>query len=122
MPGLDGTFVLIDADADALAFARERLDRGWTAAAGSCRAACRASSARCGPPAPFHLVVGGGLFDYLPDRWAVATLQRRPRTCCLPGGTLLFSNIAAGNPFRTWIEYLADWRLIERDEGQRRCG
>ena len=25
-----------------------------------------------------------------------------------------FSNIAAGNPFRPWIEYLADWRLIER--------
>jgi hypothetical protein len=35
-----------------------------------------------------------------------------------PGGRFFFTNIAAGNPFRHWIEYLADWTLIERSEGQ----
>ena len=38
------------------------------------------------------------------------------REVLLPAGRLLFSNIATGNPFRPWIEYLADWTLIERDE------
>ena len=64
---------------------------------------------------PFDLVVAGGLFDYLPDRWAVATLSRG-RELLVPGGRMLLSNIAGGNPFRPWIEYLADWWLIERDE------
>jgi extracellular factor (EF) 3-hydroxypalmitic acid methyl ester biosynthesis protein len=63
----------------------------------------------------FDLVVAGGLFDYLPDRWAVTTL-RAIRRMMAPGGRLLFSNIAAGNPFRPWLEYLAEWRLIERHE------
>ena len=63
----------------------------------------------------FDLVVAGGLFDYLPDRWAVGTLAAA-RDLLVPGGRMFFSNIAGGNPFRPWIEYLADWRLIERDE------
>ena len=41
----------------------------------------------------FDLVVAGGLFDYLPDRWAVATLSAA-RELLLPGGRMLFSNIA----------------------------
>jgi hypothetical protein len=47
----------------------------------------------------------------------VATLSAA-RDLLLPGGRMLFSNIAVGNPFRPWIEYLADWRLIERDEAE----
>ena len=109
-----GTFVLIDADADALAFAKQRLDR----LARRCELVQgrvpRVLSA-LGTARPFDLVVAGGLFDYLPDRWAVATL-RGIRRMMVPGGRLLFSNIAAGNPFRVWLEYLADWRLLERDE------
>jgi len=48
-------------------------------------------------------------------RWAVATLRAIGRMMA-PRGRLLFSNIAAGNPFRPWLEYLAEWRLIERHE------
>ena len=33
---------------------------------------------------------------------------------------MFLSNIARGNPFRPWIEYLADWWLIERDEADLR--
>jgi extracellular factor (EF) 3-hydroxypalmitic acid methyl ester biosynthesis protein len=29
---------------------------------------------------------------------------------------VVFTNIARGNPFRVSIEYLGDWRLIERSE------
>ena len=27
---------------------------------------------------------------------------------------IVFTNIAAGNPFRVWIEYMGNWKLIER--------
>jgi hypothetical protein len=67
----------------------------------------------------FDLMVVGGLFDYLPDRWAVATLSAA-RDLLAPGGRVFLSNIARGNPFRPWIEYLADWWLIERDEADLR--
>ena len=67
----------------------------------------------------FDLVVAGGLFDYLPDRWAVATLTAAGDLLA-PGGRLFLSNIARGNPFRPWIEYLADWWLLERDEADLR--
>ena len=110
----EARFVLIDADADALAFARTRLpaiaDRSEFVHGTVPRILSSVSSR-----GPFDLVVAGGLFDYLPDRWALATL-RAVRRLLTPGGRLLFSNIARGNPFRVWIEYLAEWQLIERDE------
>jgi extracellular factor (EF) 3-hydroxypalmitic acid methyl ester biosynthesis protein len=113
LPASHGTFVLVDADADALAFARARLDR----IAGRCtfvqgrvpRAIAKLPDIR------FDLVVAGGLFDYLSERWAVATLSAI-RERLAPGGRVFLSNIAEGNPFRPWIEYLADWWLIERAE------
>ena len=33
-----------------------------------------------------------------------------------PGGILLFTNIAEGNPWRLLMEYGANWTLIERSE------
>jgi SAM-dependent methyltransferase len=114
LPPSHGRFVLIDADRDALDFARRRLDR----LDGRCRfvqGKVPRVLARLGDHGGFHLIVAGGLFDYLPDRWAVATLSAA-RELLVPGGRVLFSNIAHGNPFRPWIEYLADWRLIERTE------
>lgn len=114
VPPAHGTFVLVDSDADALDFARDRLDR----LDGRCRFVQGRVPRVLGKlrdPGGFHLVVAGGLFDYLPDRWAVATLSA-VRDLLVPAGRVLFSNIARGNPFRPWIEYLADWRLIERTE------
>jgi extracellular factor (EF) 3-hydroxypalmitic acid methyl ester biosynthesis protein len=109
----DGRFTLVDADDDALAFARERLDR----LEGRC-AFVRGRVPRVLSKLPagrFDLIVAGGLFDYLPDRWAQATLGAA-RELLAPGGRLLWSNIAKGNLYRPWIEYLADWWLIEREE------
>jgi len=33
-----------------------------------------------------------------------------------PGGIMFFTNIAQNNPYRVWMEYLADWSLIERSK------
>ena len=114
VPQGHGAFTLVDADGGALDFARERLDR----LDGRCtfvqgRVPRALAKLRAG--GPVDLVVAGGLFDYLPDRWAVATLAAA-RELLGPGGRVFLSNIAAGNPFRPWIEYLADWWLIERQE------
>jgi SAM-dependent methyltransferase len=114
LPASHGTFVLIDADADALAFARARLDR----IGGRCtfvQGRVPRAIAKLPAGSRFDLVVAGGLFDYLSDRWAVATLAA-VRERLAPGGRVFLSNIAEGNPFRPWIEYLADWWLIERAE------
>jgi SAM-dependent methyltransferase len=114
VPAGHGQFVLVDADAAALAFARDRLellDGRCTFVNG--RVPRVLTKLRAG--GGFDLVVAGGLFDYLPDRWAIATLAA-VRQMLAPGGRLFLSNIASGNPFRPWIEYLADWWLIERHE------
>jgi extracellular factor (EF) 3-hydroxypalmitic acid methyl ester biosynthesis protein len=114
IPQGHGSFTLVDADAGALDFARERLDR----LNGRCtfvQGRVPRVLARLRAGGPFDLVVAGGLFDYLQDRWAIATLSAA-RELVGPGGRVLLSNIATGNPFRPWIEYLADWWLIERQE------
>jgi extracellular factor (EF) 3-hydroxypalmitic acid methyl ester biosynthesis protein len=111
---MKGEFVLVDGDAEALAFSRTQL----AGLAERCRfvhGTVPRVLSRLASAAPFDLVVAGGLFDYLPDRAAVVTL-RAIRRLLGPGGRLLFSNIARGNPFRPWLEYLAEWRLIERQE------
>ena len=108
-----GAFVLIDSDKDALDFARNRLrrlrDRSQFTHGRVPRILEKLSAGT------FDLVVAGGLFDYLPDRWAIATLQGVHRRLA-KDGRVFFSNMASGNPFRPWIEYLGDWRLIERRE------
>jgi extracellular factor (EF) 3-hydroxypalmitic acid methyl ester biosynthesis protein len=109
-----GSFVLIDADPAALEFAGGRLGRlGDRCELVQGRVPKVLSRRR--DRAGFDLIVAGGLFDYLPDRWAVATLTAI-RERLAPGGQVFLSNIASGNPFRPWIEYLADWWLIERHE------
>jgi len=65
---------------------------------------------------PYDLVLAGGLFDYLPDRVARFVIGKAMTRLCKPGGLFYFSNIAAGNPYRCWAEYVSDWVLIERDE------
>lgn len=112
IPSGSGTFVLVDGDQDALAYARQLLP--------TLRDRCRTVRGRVPrvlpslePDGPFDLIIAGGLFDYLPDRWAIATL-REVRRLLTPGGRMMLSNIASGNPFRPWLEYLADWNLIER--------
>jgi len=70
---------------------------------------------------PFDLILMGGLFDYLSDRAARLLLRAAFSKWLAPGGTVYFSNIATGNPYRHWMEYLEDWTLIERSESDLRA-
>ena len=108
-------FVLCDSDPDALAGSRAALAsiaRQCEFVHGMVPRVLR----RVRGSAPFDLVVAGGLFDYLSDRFIVRTLSELWHDMLAPGGRILFTNIGRGNPFRVWLEYLADWRLIERSE------
>lgn len=64
----------------------------------------------------FDLILAGGLFDYLDDRTAAFLVRMCRGSLLLPGGSLFFTNIAAGNPYRTWMDHVASWRLIHRSE------
>jgi len=65
----------------------------------------------------FGSILAGGLFDYLPEKIAVFVV-RQAIAHLEPGGEFFFTNIREGNLFRPWIEYLADWELIERSEAE----
>jgi hypothetical protein len=110
--------VLNDMDADALTYCRQRLislgDRVEYVHGNALRRARRLADS-----GPFELILCGGLCDYLTDGWMTFLLQRL--MCCLSNtetgpGRLFFTNIRVGNPYRPWMEYFADWRLIERSQ------
>jgi hypothetical protein len=65
---------------------------------------------------PFHLIVAGGLFDYLPDHVVARTIDLAVASLLAQDGRIVFTNLATGNPFRVWLEYIADWPLLERSE------
>jgi extracellular factor (EF) 3-hydroxypalmitic acid methyl ester biosynthesis protein len=109
------SIVLCDSDVDALSYSRVKLhsiaDRLHTVHGTVPRVLRRVRHL-----GPFDLILAGGLFDYLPDRFIERTLSESWQHLLAPGGRLVFTNIARGNPFRVWIEYIGDWRLIERSE------
>ena len=105
--------VLCDGDADALACARARL-AGLGDRLSCVHGNVLASHAKLAPFGPFDLIAAGGLFDYLPERQATFLLRVIWERLLAPGGRLFFTNIACHNPYRLWIEYMGDWRLIER--------
>jgi SAM-dependent methyltransferase len=109
-----GRLVLNDADPDALCFAATHL--------GSIASICEYVPGnvfrvykKLAARGPYDLVLAGGLFDYLNDRLAEHLVQIVATHLVKPGGRFFFTNIARGNPYRTLMEYLVDWPLIERD-------
>jgi hypothetical protein len=116
-------FVLCDFDYEALAFALHALGP----LAGRCtylNATVPRVLRKLAPYGPFDLAIAGGVFDYLPDRWVTLSLRSIWQTLLAAGGALIFTNIKRGNPFRVWLEYLANWELTERTEDDilARCG
>ena len=110
----DTQFFLNDADPDALDFSLSHLTdlaSRITVLAGNVFKSIRNFSKY----QPFNLIIAGGLFDYLSDRQIEFLL---PKLVALleTGGSVIFTNIAPENPDRIWMEYLADWHLIERSE------
>ena len=108
------TIVLSDSDKDALSYSRVRLDP----IADRCHLVhgmVPRVLKRVRDYGPFDLILAGGLFDYLSDRFIARTMTDS-WDMLAPGGRIVFTNIAIGNPYRVWIEYLGDWKLIERSE------
>jgi ubiquinone/menaquinone biosynthesis C-methylase UbiE len=64
----------------------------------------------------FDLVITGGLFDYLNDKVVIKVLNYIWYNLLSKNGMVFFTNMSPDNPDRIWIEYLADWFLITRDE------
>ena len=65
---------------------------------------------------PFDLVVTGGLFDHLSDKHLSFFLKHTSKRLLNSNSTLFFTNATEGNPFKVWIEYLADWKLFYRSK------
>lgn len=115
LPALLGDLYLNDSDADALAFSAGALqsvaERCHTRLGNAIKVARRMEQ----DGKRFHLVLAGGLFDYLPEKAAIYLIEHA-WSLLEQGGTFFFTNIAEGNPYRPLIEYFGDWFLIERSE------
>ena len=67
--------------------------------------------------AKYDVVYCAGLFDYLSDRICRRLLEIF-YDLVAPGGLLIATNVHPSNPWRNWMEYLAEWHLVYRDEDQ----
>ncbi|MCK5506313.1 MAG: class I SAM-dependent methyltransferase, partial [Thermodesulfovibrionia bacterium] len=108
--------VINDIDSDALELSGKRLEhlKGLHVVPGNIIQALR----RVEKLGPFDLIVTGGLFDHMSDKHAVFFLKYALSKLLKKDGTLFFANAVKGNPFRTWMEYLADWKLNYRTEDE----
>ncbi|MGC4081512.1 MAG: hypothetical protein QM736_05185 [Vicinamibacterales bacterium] len=112
--------VLLDQDADALAFSRHHLLQLADRLTFVKRHVVRGLQ-EVRPLGPFHLVLAGGLFDYLPARVATMVLKYAREHLLAAGGRFVFTNIADSNLYRPWMEHMADWLLIHRTEADVRA-
>ncbi|MEU7860500.1 class I SAM-dependent methyltransferase [Nonomuraea sp. NPDC049141] len=106
---------LNDVDSDALQYALTHLPpatRAQTAAAPG--NVLRTAAHLAADHGPFDLVLAGGLFDYLEERFARALIRTTLSRLCRPGGTFDFSNIATPNPYAALMTHIGRWNLVER--------
>jgi extracellular factor (EF) 3-hydroxypalmitic acid methyl ester biosynthesis protein len=71
-------------------------------------------------PADIDFVYCAGLFDYLPDR-VCAQLMTMFYNMLAPGGLLIATNVDPSNPIRFTMDYIFEWRLIERSAEKMRA-
>jgi hypothetical protein len=110
-----GEIVLNDCDSAALELAERRIQSAsirYCLAPGNI---IRVAKHLMGGPR-FDLVIAGGLCDYLSDRAIVYLVRAVSQGLLALGGKFLFTNMAAGNPWRPLMEYGSNWKLIERSE------
>ncbi|MBI5055772.1 MAG: class I SAM-dependent methyltransferase [Nitrospirae bacterium] len=109
--------VLHDIDSDALELSRERLN-GLSAGIHLIKGNFLQSLRTIEMSGPFDVILAGGLFDYLSDKHISFFLKYAFNKMLNQNGILFFTNIKRGNPYKVWQEYLADWKLIYRDEDE----
>lgn len=111
---LETEFFLVDLDADALEFSRQRLQ----AVESRCHFANVniLKAANQFPEATFDLIIIGGVFDYLPDPLVVKILRDLAKKKLAPGGKIFFTNISRDNSYRYWMNYFVDWKINERSQ------
>ena len=114
--GIKCDIVLNDIENDALELSRERLKNfdSVQLVPGNIIQALR----KVEKLGPFDLVVTGGLFDHLSDKHLSFFLKRAAQSLLNGNSTLFFTNATEGNPFKIWIEYLADWKLFYRSQDE----
>ena len=71
-------------------------------------------------PSDLDVVYCAGLFDYLPDR-VCAQLMNMFYNMLAPGGLLIATNVDPSNPIRNTMDYVFEWRLIERSSEKMRA-
>lgn len=69
------------------------------------------------PDEKYDVVYCAGLFDYLSDRVCRRLLDIF-YDLLAPGGLLIATNVHPSNPWKNWMEYLAEWHLVYRTEEQ----
>ena len=106
--------VINDIDNDALELSKERLAdlKRLRIVSGNIIQAVR----KVEKLGPFDLIVTGGMFDHMSDRHVAFFLKQTIKSLLNEGGRLFFANSIEENPFRVWMEYLADWKLNYRSE------
>ncbi|MGW6095634.1 hypothetical protein ACWFRK_14955 [Streptomyces sp. NPDC055157] len=107
--------VLNDVDPDALQYVLTHLPpatRAQTAAAPG--NVLRTAAHLAADHGPFDLVLAGGLFDYLEERFTRALIRTTLSRMCRPGDTFYFSNIATPNPYAALMTHIGRWNLVER--------
>ena len=65
-----------------------------------------------------HLIYMGGLLDYLAEKISKRLIQALSSNLLSEEGTIMFTNIAEGNPYRPLIEILANWVMITRSQSK----
>jgi extracellular factor (EF) 3-hydroxypalmitic acid methyl ester biosynthesis protein len=65
----------------------------------------------------FDLIYCAGLFDYLGDR-VCRRLMQLFYNRVVPGGLLIATNVHPRNPTRYFMEHIAEWHLVYRDEAE----
>ena len=107
---------LVDQDAAAVAYCRERSLARWRDQVTFLCAPIRSVSDLLGGQR-FDLVLSAGLFDYLDDPAAKALVERLTGALT-PRGLVALSNFHPEDPSRYVKEVLVDWSLLFRDEAQ----
>jgi cyclopropane fatty-acyl-phospholipid synthase-like methyltransferase len=106
--------VINDIDSDALELSQKRLEnlKDLHVVDGNIIQALR----KVEKLGPFDLIVTGGMFDHMSDKHVSFFLKHALKKLLKKDGNLFFANAVKGNPFRVWMEYLADWKLFYRSE------